>query len=110
MKCPLRANALGDFGDCYTNECAWWNAGCIVTQRITDEEPTQLTPNFISNRLFTVNEVADILNIKQDRVYSLVREKILPSVCLGRQIRFSGSALDKFIEEGGKKFPSGWKR
>ncbi len=97
MKCPLRRNALGDFGDCYKNECAWWDDGCFVTQTTAYEKPKELAQIFSPGKLFTVSEVADILNVKLDRVYSLAREKILPAVCLGRQLRFSSSAIEKFI-------------
>ncbi len=110
MKCPLRTDPLGNFGDCYMEGCAWWKEGCIVLEIATKEEHARAAPKLQSNKLFTVGEVANILNMKQDRIYSLAREKILPSVSLGRQLRFSGPAIEKFIDEGGKKYAGGWKR
>ena len=53
---------------------------------------------------------ANILNLKEHRIYDLEREKILPSVFIGRQIRFSGAAIEEFIEKGEKRLPGGWKR
>lgn len=47
---------------------------------------------------------------KQDRVYTLLREGILPGVHLGRQVRVDKQALDEFIRNGGKALPGGWRR
>ncbi len=56
-------------------------------------------------RLLKVSEVSDLLSISEDRVYTLTREKILPSVRLGRTVRFSPEAIEQFIENGGKPLP-----
>ena len=63
-----------------------------------------------TSNLMTVSEVATFLNMKQDKVYSLAREGILPTVRLARQIRFSRDALEKFINEGGKPLSGGWRK
>ena len=61
-------------------------------------------------KLLRVKEVAEILGVSEDRVYSMARERILPCVNLGRQLRFSPRALDEFIQNGGKCLPGGWRR
>ncbi len=61
-------------------------------------------------QLMKVIHVAEILNISSDRVYNLSREQIIPSVRVGRSLRFSYKAIDEFIATGGKGLPGGWKR
>lgn len=64
----------------------------------------------MSGKLLRVDEVAEMLVLSQGRVYSLTREGILPSVRLGRQLRWDLRALERFIASGGKGFEGGWKR
>lgn len=55
-------------------------------------------------KLLTVNEVAEILDLKPARIYELCREKTLPFVLIGqRQYRFSEKALLNWIENGGNQ-------
>jgi len=61
-------------------------------------------------RLLRIPEVARILDVNEDRVYTLAREGILPHIRLGRQIRVDRIALENFIESGGKALPGIWKR
>jgi excisionase family DNA binding protein len=110
MKCPLRVDALGNFGDCYEEECSWWRDECIILEFADKQIPERPSPKLKANKLFTAGELASILNLKESRIYELAREKILPSVFIGRQIRFSGKAVEDFIEKGGKRLPGGWKR
>lgn len=110
MKCPLRADALGNFGDCYEDECSWWRGECIVLELANNQIPDRPSSRLKSNKLYTASELASILNFKESRIYELVRENILPAVFVGRQIRFSGEAIEEFIEDGGKRYPGGWKR
>ena len=110
MKCPLRVDALGNFGDCYEEECSWWRDECIVLELENNQAHERPSSKFKSNKLYSANELASILDLKEHRIYELARGKILPSVLIGRQIRFSGEAIEEFIEKGGKRFPGGWKR
>lgn len=65
----------------------------------------------ITKRLLTVQEVADsILNTTPERVYTLIREKILPSVRLGRQVRIDSIVLEEWIRNGGQSYPEGWRK
>ena len=61
-------------------------------------------------RLLKVPEVARILDTSEGRVYTMLREGILPGVRLGRQIRVDREALEEFIRNGGQALPGGWKR
>ena len=61
-------------------------------------------------QLLTVDEVSDLLRVHRGRVYELVRAGGLPVVRLGRQIRVSGEALERWIEQGGQALPGGWRR
>jgi len=61
-------------------------------------------------KLLRMPEVARILDIREDRVYQLCREGILPHCRLGRQIRIDPEELEAFIKNGGKALPGGWKR
>lgn len=55
-------------------------------------------------KLLTVNEVAEILDLKPARIYELCREKAVPFVLIGqRQYRFSKKSLLNWIENGGNQ-------
>lgn len=110
MKCPLRIDAIGNFGDCYIEECSWWRDGCIVLELADKPIAERPSPELKTNKLYTAKELGSILNLKESRIYELAREKILPPVFIGRQIRFRGVAIEEFIEKGGKRLPGGWKR
>lgn len=64
----------------------------------------------MNGKLLRVHEVAEMLTLSEERVYTLTREGILPSVRLGRQLRWDAVALRAFINNGGKGFAGGWKR
>jgi excisionase family DNA binding protein len=51
--------------------------------------------------LMDAEEVAKLLRVSKNRVYELARQKILPAVRLGRQVRFSREAMDAWISRGG---------
>jgi len=56
------------------------------------------------NKLLTVKEVSEILDLKPARIYELTREKKLPFVQIGeRQYRYSEAALMNWIEKGGNQ-------
>ncbi len=64
----------------------------------------------MSLKLLQIRSVAKILDVSEDRVYTLAREGILPHVRLGRQIRVDSQVLEEFIRGGGKALPGGWRR
>ena len=53
-------------------------------------------------KLLKAFEVAEILGCSLDRTYSLSREGIIPSVKIGKSVRFSAEELENFINQGGK--------
>lgn len=58
----------------------------------------------MTQKLLTVVEVAEILDLKPARLYELTREKKIPFVQIGeRQYRYSESALLDWIENGGNQ-------
>ena len=63
----------------------------------------------MERKLLTVPEVAVILNVSEERAYSLARSGLLPIVKLGRQIRIDEGKLHEWIDQGGSGLNSGWK-
>ena len=63
-------------------------------------------------KLLSAEQVAEMLGESKEWVYMAARESILPSVRLGRKVKFSEKAIDEFIESGGKALPGpgGWRR
>jgi len=58
----------------------------------------------MTQKLLTVKEVSEILDLKPARVYELTREKKIPFVQIGeRQYRYSEAALLNWIENGGNQ-------
>jgi excisionase family DNA binding protein len=52
-------------------------------------------------RLLTAKEVAPILQVTEARVYEMSRENLLPTVRMGRQVRYDEDALLNWIRAGG---------
>jgi excisionase family DNA binding protein len=63
----------------------------------------------MSKRLMDAVETGKFFGIQPQRIYDMARKGILPVVRLGRQIRFDQDQLEKWISEGGKALPGGWK-
>jgi len=58
----------------------------------------------MTQKLLTVKEVSEILDLKPARIYQLTREKKLPFVQIGeRQYRYCETALTLWIENGGNR-------
>ena len=58
----------------------------------------------MSQKLLTVKEVSEILDLKPARVYELTRQKKIPFVQIGeRQYRYHEPAIWNWIENGGNK-------
>ena len=53
----------------------------------------------VGKRLLTVEEAAVYLGLKVDTVYKKARLRELPSVKVGRALRFDMRALDRYIEQ-----------
>ncbi len=64
----------------------------------------------MTQKLLTVKEVAEILDLKPARIYELTREKKIPFVQIGeRQYRYSQTAIENWIENGGNQEDEGEK-
>lgn len=61
-------------------------------------------------RFLTAQEVAELLGVKPWRVYDLVRQRLLPAVRLGRQMRFDPEQIRRWAEAGGTGLSAGWRR
>ncbi len=56
------------------------------------------------NEILVANEVAQKLRVDTQRIYEMCRTKSIPFILLGqRQYRFSKSAIEKWMENGGNK-------
>ena len=64
----------------------------------------------MNRRLLSVEEVSQLLGVGTGRCYELVRENLIPSVKLGRQVRIDAMQLDKWINDGGQALPGGWRK
>jgi excisionase family DNA binding protein len=53
----------------------------------------------VAKRLLNVEETAQYLGLRVDTVYKKARLRELPSVKVGRSLRFDVEALQRFIEE-----------
>ncbi|MDP1854340.1 MAG: response regulator [Candidatus Omnitrophota bacterium] len=54
----------------------------------------------MEDKFFTLNEVSAYLKIPKSTLYKLSQRKEIPSVKIGKQLRFRKSSLDKWISEG----------
>ena len=63
-----------------------------------DSSPV-MTSNPISRRLLKVEEAARFLGLKVDTVYKKARLREVPSVKVGRALRFDIKALERFVEQ-----------
>ena len=61
-------------------------------------------------RFFTVLEIAELLNLPPDRVYEAIRQNLLPSVHIGRQVRIEEQAFNEWVRQGGLRYAPGQHR
>lgn len=61
-------------------------------------------------QLMTIAEAARVLAISESHAYSLAKEGLLPVVRVGRRVRVNPADLERFIAEGGRNLPGGWRR
>jgi excisionase family DNA binding protein len=69
-------------------------------RRTQMHSPAQMRSNeIVGKRLLNVREAAEYLGLEIDTVYKKSRLRELPSVKVGRALRFDVMALQRFIEE-----------
>ena len=64
----------------------------------------------MSTELLSLKDACKILNVSYARGATLARDGMLPVVRLGRQLRVDPQRFSRFVEEGGKALPGGWRR
>jgi excisionase family DNA binding protein len=62
-------------------------------------ESEMLSNGEIGKRLLNAKEAAGFLGLKVDTVYKKARLRELPSVKVGRALRFDVKALERFVEQ-----------
>jgi excisionase family DNA binding protein len=56
----------------------------------------------MTNEILVADEAAALLRVSRQRIYELARTKKIPTIRLGvRQFRFSKSALENWLANGG---------
>jgi excisionase family DNA binding protein len=53
----------------------------------------------MDDKFFTINEVSQYLKIPKSTIYKLSQKGEIPSIKIGKQIRFRKSSLDKWLTE-----------
>ncbi|CCQ94097.1 DNA binding domain protein, excisionase family [[Clostridium] ultunense Esp] len=64
----------------------------------------------MEKKLLLVEDVAEILNLSVQSVYTQVREGIIPAIRIGRQLRFDPDKLQEWMDQGGTALPGVWKK
>jgi len=59
--------------------------------------------------LLKVSEAAEFLKLSTNRVYTLIKQGVLPSVRVGGSIRVIREDLEQFLK-GGEKYDTPWTR
>jgi excisionase family DNA binding protein len=57
--------------------------------------------------MLTADEASELLGIRKPQVYALARDGTLPSVRVGRLVRFNRDILLDWIANGGSRHPAG---
>ncbi|GMU52604.1 MAG: hypothetical protein AMXMBFR33_17500 [Candidatus Xenobia bacterium] len=60
-------------------------------------------------RFFTVDQVADMVQLTRARVYDAIRQKLLPAVHIGRQVRIEEQGFREWVRQGGSALDAGWR-
>jgi excisionase family DNA binding protein len=55
----------------------------------------------MTEKLFRADVLAEVLDTSTYRVYEMAREGLIPTVRIGRQVRFDPVAIRQWIESGG---------
>lgn len=55
----------------------------------------------METKIYTVDEVAEILRVSKRHVYEQVKQNKLFAIKIGHSVRISEVALKKYVEQGG---------
>lgn len=53
----------------------------------------------MTESLYTVDQVAEIVGLKRATIYSLVREGKIPHIRLGRAVRFRPASIEEWLRD-----------
>ena len=71
----------------------------LVVRQVNPSLQRMLSNSGIGKRLLTVVEAAGYLGLQVDTVHKKARLRELPSVKVGRALRFDVKALERFVEQ-----------
>jgi excisionase family DNA binding protein len=71
----------------------------MVSRTSLDKERKMVSNGNVDKRLLNPREAAQYLGLKVDTIYKKARLRELPSVKVGRCLRFDRNALDRLIEQ-----------
>ena len=57
-------------------------------------------------KFLTVQEVAELIQVRPARVYEAVRLELLPAIHIGRQVRIEERAFRDWVRTGGQRLAS----
>lgn len=60
--------------------------------------------------MLLAREVARMLRVPEARVYDMARQGLIPTIRLGRQLRFDEQQLAEWAAKGGRSLPGVWRR
>ena len=66
---------------------------------MTAKSPPPMYDGAVGKRLLNAEEAAQYLGLSVDTVYKKARLRELPSVKVGRALRFDVKALERFVEQ-----------
>ena len=69
------------------------------TRNLKEKRSESVSTETIFKRLLKAEEAAQYLGLKIDTVYKKSRMREIPSVKVGRALRFDVKALDRYIEQ-----------
>jgi excisionase family DNA binding protein len=84
----------------HSGKC-WFPSGCLTNERrqfAIDVHAIGVSNSPIGKRLLNVEETAQYLGLDVDTIYRKARLREVPSVKVGRSLRFDIEALNRFIE------------
>ncbi len=55
-------------------------------------------------KFYTVQEIADLVQLSPGRIYETIRLGLLPAVHFGRQVRIEEQAFREFVRQGGQSY------
>ena len=62
----------------------------------------------MAKRMFTVNELSNVINIKKGTLYFWASTRYIPHIKLGRKLLFDSVEIEKWMEEHKKQPMKEW--